>query len=245
MNLKIFCALGWPFWILNLLIWFSICSFRFYISCCNCLLDMLRILLILWSFSFCLSSSDILPYLFIQYSLFLSFSSSDKSIYCSWLFFVPLLCFIYKKNWNQEKHHNIFKKLLKWIIWSRLKVIKCWQHVLYANVISFFLQEIVKKIEKPREIVNINGENLHIFWTTGEISMKFSWKVWLMIILNVTKNRAWISLSLSLSFCLSVSVFLSPFLYKIQFWESHHMGVNWRPSLLRVNNNQDVFRNFW
>ena len=48
---------------------------------------------------------------------------------------------------------------------------------------------------------NIDGENLHIFWTTWEIlMMTFSGKIWLMIILKLTlkkskKNRAWFSLS--------------------------------------------------
>ena len=39
------------------------------------------------------------------------------------------------------------------------------------------------------KIVNIDGENLHVFWTAWEISMKFSRKMWLMIILIVTKNQ--------------------------------------------------------
>ena len=41
--------------------------------------------------------------------------------------------------------------------------------------------------------VNIDGESLHIFWKTRgktrAISMRFSGKMWLMIILKVTKNQ--------------------------------------------------------
>ena len=39
------------------------------------------------------------------------------------------------------------------------------------------------------KIVNIDRENLDFFWTTREISMKFSGKMWLMIMLEVTKNQ--------------------------------------------------------
>ena len=40
------------------------------------------------------------------------------------------------------------------------------------------------------KIVDIDGENLHIFGTTWGISIKFSEKMWLMIILKVTKKQA-------------------------------------------------------
>ena len=42
------------------------------------------------------------------------------------------------------------------------------------------------------KIVNIDGEVLHIFWTIWEIPMKFSGKMWLMIIYKVTKNQGFI-----------------------------------------------------
>ena len=42
---------------------------------------------------------------------------------------------------------------------------------------------------KLMKIGNIDRENLHMFWTTREISMKFSEKKWLMIMLKVTKNQ--------------------------------------------------------
>ena len=40
------------------------------------------------------------------------------------------------------------------------------------------------------KIVNIDGENLHIFWTTLGILMEFWGNMWLRIILKVTKTRA-------------------------------------------------------
>ena len=46
-----------------------------------------------------------------------------------------------------------------------------------------------KKSKKLMKIVNIEGENLHIFWTTWGISIKLSGKMWLMIMLKVTKNK--------------------------------------------------------
>ena len=42
------------------------------------------------------------------------------------------------------------------------------------------------------KIVNIDGKILHIFWKTWGISKKFSGKMWLMIILKVTKNQGFI-----------------------------------------------------
>ena len=45
-----------------------------------------------------------------------------------------------------------------------------------------------KKSEKLSKIVNIEEENLHIFWTSWGISIKFSGKMWIMTILKVTKN---------------------------------------------------------
>ena len=46
----------------------------------------------------------------------------------------------------------------------------------------------VKKSKKSTKVVNIEGKNIHIFWTTWGISTKFSGKMWLMIILKVSKN---------------------------------------------------------
>ena len=54
-----------------------------------------------------------------------------------------------------------------------------------------FLQiENVKKSEKLMKTVNIDGENLQIFWKTSGISIQFLGKVWLMITLEVTKNQS-------------------------------------------------------
>ena len=96
------------------------------------------------------------------------------------------------------------------------------------------------------KIVNIEGANLHIFWTTWGVSMTFSGKIWLMVILKkVTKNQASLSLSLLslclslLSLCLSLSLSQSVCLsvslsLEDTFWEKPQGGS---PSLLRVNLN--------
>ena len=51
----------------------------------------------------------------------------------------------------------------------------------------------LKSYEKFMKIVNYDGENPHMFWTTRGISMEFSGKMWLMIILKVTKNQGFYS----------------------------------------------------
>ena len=38
------------------------------------------------------------------------------------------------------------------------------------------------------KIVNIEGQNLHIIWTTWGISMNFSGNMWLMIMLKVNRK---------------------------------------------------------
>ena len=55
--------------------------------------------------------------------------------------------------------------------------------------LAFLQQGNVKKSKKLVNVVNIEEENLHIFWTSWEIPMKFSGKMWLMIILKVTKEQ--------------------------------------------------------
>ena len=62
------------------------------------------------------------------------------------------------------------------------------------------------------KIVNIDGKNLHIFITTWRIQTKFRRKMWLMIILKVTKKKQGFTLPL-----------------EDTFWKNH-----WSPSLLRV-----------
>ena len=49
-------------------------------------------------------------------------------------------------------------------------------------------KEMSKKSKKSMKIADLDGEVLHIFWTTCGISVKFSGKMWLMI-LKVTKNQ--------------------------------------------------------
>ena len=63
-----------------------------------------------------------------------------------------------------------------------------WGHLLYANVIRFFATGNIKKCRKLMEIVNIEEENLHIYWTTSVISIIFLGSIWIMIILQVIKG---------------------------------------------------------
>ena len=46
-----------------------------------------------------------------------------------------------------------------------------------------------KKMIKLIKVANIGKESLHVFLTTSGISMKISEKIWLMIMLRVTKNQ--------------------------------------------------------
>ena len=72
-----------------------------------------------------------------------------------------------------------------------LKNKKCWRtYCLMTSLISL-KQWNVKKLEKLMRVVNMDGENLHIIWTTWGISIKFSAKMWLMAILKVTKNQGY------------------------------------------------------
>ena len=73
------------------------------------------------------------------------------------------------------------------------KVKKCCNHLLQPNTTSFFVtikcQNIQKKWWTSMKIANTDRESFHIFWKTSGISMKFSRKMWLMIILKVIKNQ--------------------------------------------------------
>ena len=71
--------------------------------------------------------------------------------------------------------------IVKQLVYSRLKVKKCIHHLLYADVINFFVTRKCQKTRKIDENVNIEQENLHIFQTTWGTSMKFSGKTWLNI----------------------------------------------------------------
>ena len=83
--------------------------------------------------------------------------------------------------------------IVKQSIWSMLKVKKFWHHLLYANVICLFVTRWCQKIQKIDEnwwkLANFDREFLHIFWTTWGKSMKFSGKMYLKIILKVTKTK--------------------------------------------------------
>ena len=77
------------------------------------------------------------------------------------------------------------------------------------------------------KIANIEKENLHVLWTTWEISIKLSEKMWLIIILNVTKKAA-----------------LHPLFRKYIFRKTRG-SVNWPPfpfSLFRVKNTREISR---
>ena len=67
------------------------------------------------------------------------------------------------------------------------------------------------------QIVDIEVENLYIFWTTLENSMKFSGDFWLMIILKTTKKQGFTLFSGN------------------KFFEKPQEGSNWPTSLFRVN----------
>ena len=58
-------------------------------------------------------------------------------------------------------------------------------HLLYLTSVVSLWQGNVKKSKKSTKIVNIEEENLRLFWTTWAILMKFSRK---MIILNYHDN---------------------------------------------------------
>ena len=70
---------------------------------------------------------------------------------------------------------------------------------------------------KSMKIANIDRENFHIFWTTWGNSIKFSGKMWLILILKVTKKQG---------FTLSLEDTL---LEKPQAG-----GSNWPPSLFKI-----------
>ena len=92
----------------------------------------------------------------------------------------------------------------------------------------FFLQPVnVKKSETLAKIANIHEENLHIFWRTWRILIKFARKISLMIILKFTKNQG---LTLSLE---------NTILEKPKF------GSNWTPSPSLFSIKSFVWLCFW
>ena len=97
-------------------------------------------------------------------------------------------------------------------------------------------QENAKKSEKLMKIVNIEKESLKIFWTNSmkisEFQWKFQWKMWLIIILQITNKGFSISL-------------------KIIHLKKLHVGPSWPPTLLglreTLRNQGDTpdFCKFW
>ena len=65
------------------------------------------------------------------------------------------------------------------------------------------------------KIANIDREILHNFWTTWGISMKISGKMWLLIILKVTKKQGF-----------------TLFLEDTSFEKPQKGGSNWPPAVL-------------
>ena len=57
------------------------------------------------------------------------------------------------------------------------------------TLLVYWQQGNVKNPKQMMKIVDIDKENLSIFKTTWEIPMKFSEKVYLMIILKVAENQ--------------------------------------------------------
>ena len=62
-----------------------------------------------------------------------------------------------------------------------MKVKEFRQHLLYADIINFFVTRKSQKNRKIYENINIERENIHLFWTTWRVLMKFSGKMWLNI----------------------------------------------------------------
>ena len=87
-----------------------------------------------------------------------------------------------------------------------------------------------KNKKKKIKLVNIKGETLHIFWMTWGNSMTFLGKMWLMIILKVTKK---------LGFSLSVKYLFGktkppPFFGLISEWMSIKFLL-WKPDVLKLH----------
>ena len=96
-----------------------------------------------------------------------------------------------------------------------MNVKNCWRSLLYVDV--SLQQGNVEKFEKLIKMVNIEEENLHIFWTSWGISMKVSGKMWVMRILKVTKKQG------------SILSLKNTFLEK-----PHGEGSNSSPNIFRV-----------
>ena len=98
----------------------------------------------------------------------------------------------FKKNFSNiditlyiKLSNNLFKVSWKWksaadiICYELTSLVSLWQE----NVKNW------KNWLKSMKISNIEREIIYIFWTTWGISIKFSGKVWLIIILKLTKKQ--------------------------------------------------------
>ena len=61
-------------------------------------------------------------------------------------------------------------------------------HLLYADVLSFFVTRKSQNIRKIVKIVNVEEENLYMFWTLWTILMKLLENMWLMMTLEIAKK---------------------------------------------------------
>ena len=62
-------------------------------------------------------------------------------------------------------------------------------HLLYADVLSFFVTRKSQNIRKIVKIVNVEEENLYMFWTFWTILMKLLENMWLMMTLKIAKKE--------------------------------------------------------
>ena len=62
-------------------------------------------------------------------------------------------------------------------------------HLLYADVLSFFVTRKSQNIRKIVKIVNVEEENLYMFWTFWTILMKLLENMWLMMTLKIAKKK--------------------------------------------------------
>ena len=65
----------------------------------------------------------------------------------------------------------------------------CYMLTTLVSLLQGDVRKNLKSRWKSMKIANIDREILHIFWTTSGISVQVSRKMWIMIILKVTKKR--------------------------------------------------------
>ena len=80
--------------------------------------------------------------------------------------------------------------IVKQPIWSRFEVNNADIICYIPTSLAYFQQGNAKKSKKLIKIVNTGEEDFHIFRMTWGVSMTFSGKMCLMMILKVTKTRA-------------------------------------------------------